>query len=94
MTDHAANLREFGTLHYVPMTEDERAMILAAADEIERLGRGRDAVLEEAAAHVQHRGVCAVQMINADERVEEKKAYAWDAMQHAISIRALKRSQP
>ena len=42
MTDHAANLREFGTLHYVPMTEDERAMILAAADEIDRLGKERD----------------------------------------------------
>ncbi len=47
MTDHAANLREFCTLHYVPMTEDERAMILAAAAEIDRLGKERDAVLEE-----------------------------------------------
>lgn len=44
---------------------------------------------ERCAAFVQHRGQCAVQMINADERIDEKKSYAWDAWQHAIAIRTL-----
>ena len=50
--------------------------------------------LLEAAEIIEHRGVCAVTMINADERLAEKKAYAWDALQHAIELRALAVQQP
>lgn len=50
----------------------------------------RDDVLEEIAQFITYRGQCAVQMINADERIEEKKAYAWDCLQHAMAIRARK----
>ena len=52
----------------------------------------RNSVLEEAAKLVEYRGQCAVAMINAEERIEEKKAYAWDALQHGIAIRELKPS--
>ena len=50
--------------------------------------------LLEAAKIIERRGVCAVTMINAEERLEEKKAYAWDALQHAIELRALASQQP
>ena len=50
--------------------------------------------MEEAAKLVEYRGQCAVQMINAEERLDEKKSYAWDALQHAITIRAKIKPSP
>ena len=42
--------------------------------------------MRKAAELVKYRGQCAVAMINAEERIEEKKSYAWDALQHGIAV--------
>ena len=72
-------------------------MALAMADApsiADAIQRAKNDSLEEAAKLVDYRGQCAVQMINAEERIEEKKAYAWDALQHGAAIRDLKRTGP
>lgn len=63
---------------------------VAPAAAVSEAGAERAAALEEAAKLVEYRGQCAVTMINTEERIEEKKAYAWDALQHGTAIRALK----
>ena len=42
--------------------------------------------MRKAAEMIKYRGKCAVAMINAEERIDEKKAYAWDATHHSIAI--------
>jgi len=62
------------------VTRDEAKSALATARQEER---------ERIAKVIRCRGQSAVTMINADERLDEKKAYAWDCEQHAIAIEAL-----
>jgi hypothetical protein len=64
----------------------EHMITVDVAQEAEAALKG---AYEKAAKLIEYRGQCAVQMINAEERIEEKKSYAWDCLQHAIAIRAL-----
>ena len=68
----------------------DRMVIGSALLDLEHLvSCARKAEREKVAKFIEYRGQCAVAMINSEERIEEKKAFAWDCLQHAIAIREM-----